>query len=80
MISSAKEGKLAGSKKKKRNVLEKEFIAAALKLDWEDPCTLQCSFIIMLMLMTGVRGGEEMRDLHWGMFSKKVDNEGNLLY
>ena len=78
MICSARAGKKAGSKKKERSILEKEYIARALKLDWEEPVSLQCSFIIMLMLMTGVRGGEEMRDLHWGMFSRKVNEAGDL--
>ena len=80
MISSAKDGKVAGSKKKERSILEPEYIAQALKLNLEDPVSLQCSFILMLMLMTGVRSGDEMRDLHWGMFSKRVNRAGDVLY
>ena len=34
----------------------------------------------MLMLMTGVSGGDEMRDLHWGMFSKRVNAAGDVLF
>ena len=45
MINSAMDGKIAGSKKKERSRLNKEFIGEALKLDWEDPTSLQCSLL-----------------------------------
>ena len=70
MKMSAKVGKLPGTVKSKKTELRPEHILAALKLPITTPSNLQVVFIFTLMHLTGPRGGEKLRSLNFGRFTK----------
>ena len=76
MKKSANAGKLPGSLKREKTNLTTEHILAALQLPITSPANLQAVFIFNLMHLAGPRGGDELRSLHFGMFSQVKGRDG----
>jgi len=76
MRISASEGLSSGRVKATRSSVKPSHLKKIMQLyNTSNPRDMELCFGVTLMLQLGNRGGEELRRMHWGQFSKKFDDE-----
>ena len=76
MKNSTAEGMKGAKMKRTKTELKLRYIGNVLELPLDNPENLQRIFIFILMLLTWIRGGQELRNLHFGMFKKVSEKDG----
>ena len=81
MQVSARDGLTLGLKKRARSLVTPADLKAILLLwDLKNPVDVEHVFAITVMMNTGTRGGEELRNMNWGQFERQYSEQVGFYY